>query len=129
MLFLFLFLNEAKRVSEKRKLLNEEQYHQEGIRQTRKALKELQTYCSSPECNPWKTVLKLKDPIRLQLVKYNITIYDNKMSKLAYGYESFRFARFMEGDSHLLEDEIDEHEEEISKILEKEEYTDDDDSF
>lgn len=35
----------------------------------------------------------------------------------------------MEGDSHLLEDEIEEHEEEVSKILEKDEYTDDDDSF
>ncbi|XP_011646649.1 nuclear envelope integral membrane protein 1 isoform X1 [Pogonomyrmex barbatus] len=89
--------------SEKQKLLSEDQYRQEGIRQTRKALKELQNYCSSPECNPWKTVLRLKDPIR--------------------------FARFMEGESHLLEDEIDEHEEEISKILEKDEFTDDDDSF
>ncbi|XP_077259268.1 nuclear envelope integral membrane protein isoform X1 [Temnothorax americanus] len=88
---------------EKRKLLNEDQYHQEGIRQTRRALKDLQNYCSSPECNPWKTVLKLKDPIR--------------------------FARFMEGECHLSEDEIDEHEEEVSKILEKYEYTDDDDSF
>lgn len=35
----------------------------------------------------------------------------------------------MEGKSHLLENEIEEHEEEISKILEKDEYTDDDDSF
>ncbi|XP_018309144.1 nuclear envelope integral membrane protein 1 isoform X1 [Mycetomoellerius zeteki] len=86
---------------EKRKLINEDQYCQEGIRQTRKALKELQNYCSSPECNPWKTVLKLKDPIR--------------------------FAKFVEGESHLLEDEIEEHEEETSKILEKGEYTDDDD--
>jgi len=88
---------------EKRKLLNGGQYRQEGIRQTRKALKELQNYCSSPECNPWKTILILKDPIR--------------------------FAKFMEGEPHLLEDEIDEHEEEISRILEKDEYTDDDDSF
>ncbi|XP_011877098.1 PREDICTED: transmembrane protein 194A-like isoform X1 [Vollenhovia emeryi] len=88
---------------EKRKLLDEDDYRQERIRQTRKALKELQHYCSSPECNPWKTVLKLKDPIR--------------------------FAKFMEGESHLLEDEVDEHEEEISKILDKDDYTDDDDSF
>lgn len=35
----------------------------------------------------------------------------------------------MEGESHLLEDEIDEYEEEISKITEKDDYTDDDDSF
>ncbi|XP_012529869.1 nuclear envelope integral membrane protein 1 isoform X2 [Monomorium pharaonis] len=85
---------------EKRKLLNENQYREEGIRQTKKALKELQDYCSSPECNPWKTILRLKNPIR--------------------------FAKFMEGESHLLEEEVDEYEEEISKILEKDEYTDDD---
>ncbi|XP_011693322.1 PREDICTED: transmembrane protein 194A [Wasmannia auropunctata] len=88
---------------EKQKLLTENQYHQEGIRQTRKALKELQNHCSSPECNPWKTVLRLKDPIR--------------------------FAKFMEGESHLLEEEVDEHDEEVSRILDKEDYTDDDDSF
>jgi len=113
---------------EKRKLINEDQYRQEGIRQTRKALKGLQNYCSSPECNPWKTVLKLKDPIRFQFVKFNITQYVViKHRNYQYRYESFRFARFMEGESHLLEDEIEEHEEEISKILEKGEYTDDDD--
>ncbi|XP_029162944.1 nuclear envelope integral membrane protein 1 isoform X2 [Nylanderia fulva] len=83
---------------EKRQLLTEDQYRQEGIRQTKKALKQLQNYCSSPECNPWKTVLRLKEPIR--------------------------FAKFMEGESHLSECEIEEHEEEVSKIYE---YTDDDD--
>jgi len=57
---------------EKRKLLSEDQYYQEGIQQTRKGLKELKNYCSSPECNSWKTVLKLKDPIRLQFVKFNV---------------------------------------------------------
>lgn len=50
---------------ERRKLLTEDQYRKEGIRETRKALNELKEYCSSPECNPWKTVLRLKDPIRL----------------------------------------------------------------
>ncbi|KAM0730902.1 Nuclear envelope integral membrane protein [Formica fusca] len=86
---------------ERRKLLSEGQYYQEGVRQTRKALKELQDYCSSPECNPWKTVLRLKDPIR--------------------------FAKFMEGDPHLSKYEVEEHEEEVSKILESDEYTDDED--
>lgn len=49
---------------EKRKLLNKEQYRQEGIRETKKALKQLQEFCSSPECNTWKTVLRLENPIR-----------------------------------------------------------------
>ncbi|XP_020281666.1 nuclear envelope integral membrane protein 1 [Pseudomyrmex gracilis] len=84
---------------EKRKLIDEDQYRLEGVRETKKALKELQTYCSSPECNPWKTILKLKDPIR--------------------------FAKFINGDSHLSEYEVEEHEEELSKILDEDEYTDD----
>ena len=49
---------------ERRRLLTEDEYHEEGIRETRKALKNLQEYCSSPECSPWKTVLKLKDPVK-----------------------------------------------------------------
>lgn len=48
----------------KRKLLTEDQYRQDGIRETVKALKGLQVFCSSPECNTWKTVLRLKDPIK-----------------------------------------------------------------
>ena len=50
---------------ERRKLLTEDQYRKEGIRETKKALNELKEYCASPKCNPWKTVLRLKDPIRL----------------------------------------------------------------
>ncbi|XP_076624808.1 nuclear envelope integral membrane protein [Colletes latitarsis] len=88
---------------ERRKLLTEDQYRKEGIRETNKALNELKGYCSSPECNPWKTVLKLKDPIR--------------------------FAKFMEGESHLSDDESREHDAEITRIIEECEYTDDEDDF
>ncbi|XP_076249369.1 nuclear envelope integral membrane protein [Calliopsis andreniformis] len=86
---------------ERRKLLTDDQYRKEGIRETRKALNELKEYCSSPECNPWKTVLRLKDPIR--------------------------FAKFMEGESHLSDDESREHDAEITRIIEECEYTDDED--
>ncbi|CAL7939298.1 unnamed protein product [Xylocopa violacea] len=88
---------------ERRALLTEDQYRKEGIRETKKALNELKEYCTSPECNPWKTVLRLKDPIR--------------------------FARFMEGDSHLSDDELREHDIEITTIIEECEYTDDEDDF
>lgn len=50
---------------ERRKLLTEDEYRKEGIRETKKAITELKEYCASPECNPWKTILRLKDPIRL----------------------------------------------------------------
>ncbi|XP_043526114.1 nuclear envelope integral membrane protein 1 [Frieseomelitta varia] len=88
---------------ERRKLLTEDQYRKEGIRETKKALNELKEYCASPKCNPWKTVLRLKDPIR--------------------------FAKFMEGDSHLSDDECQEHDVEITRIIEECEYTDDDEDL
>lgn len=66
------------------KLLSNDEYYQEGVKETTKALEELRDYCSSPKCNQWKTVLKLKD------VK--------------------RFASFIEGTSHLSDDEILEYE-------------------
>ncbi|XP_012286253.1 nuclear envelope integral membrane protein 1 isoform X2 [Orussus abietinus] len=50
---------------EKRKLLTEDQYQVEGIVETKKALSHLREHCSSPDCNQWKTILRLKDPIRL----------------------------------------------------------------
>jgi len=64
----------------KPRLLTEEEYHQQGAIETEKALDELRGYCSSPECNQWKTVLKLKDPLR--------------------------FAKFVEGSSHIDDDEV-----------------------
>lgn len=55
---------------EKRRLLTDDEYRKEGIIQTKKALTGLKDYCHSPECNPWKTVLKLKDPIRYVPLKH-----------------------------------------------------------
>lgn len=47
------------------KLLTRKEYIDQGRVETKKALEELRGYCSSPECKPWKTVLKLKNPTRL----------------------------------------------------------------
>lgn len=46
------------------KLLTEDEYHQQSAKETSKALDELRGYCSSPECNQWRTVLRLHDPLR-----------------------------------------------------------------
>uniref|UniRef100_A0A0A9WCK4 Transmembrane protein 194A n=1 Tax=Lygus hesperus TaxID=30085 RepID=A0A0A9WCK4_LYGHE len=62
------------------KLLSEEEYYQQGAEETRRALDDLRGYCSSPECNQWKTVLRLKHPVR--------------------------FAKFVQGASHLEDDEV-----------------------
>lgn len=68
----------------KRRLLTIEEFNEQGARETIKALDELREFCSSPNCKQWNTVLKLKDPVR--------------------------FASFMEGSSHLIDDEILEYE-------------------
>ncbi|KAK4881003.1 hypothetical protein RN001_004322 [Aquatica leii] len=84
------------------KCISNEEYYQQGVRETSKGLKELMNYCSSPECNQWKTVLKLQD------VK--------------------RFASFMEGNSHLSDQEILEYESSIQATDltddEEDEFTD-----
>lgn len=79
------------------KPLTNDEYYEQGARETAKALEELRQFCSSPQCNQWKTALKIKD------VK--------------------RFASFIEGNSHLSDDEILEYETSIQGGL-----TDDDDS-
>jgi len=50
-------------------------------------LEKLREYCSSPECNSWKLVTRLKDPRR--------------------------FSGFIEGTSHLSDDEMMDYETEI----------------
>lgn len=64
----------------KRRLLTTEEFYEEGVRETTKALQELRQFCNSPECKQWRTMLLLKNPTR--------------------------FASFMEGSSHLLDSEI-----------------------
>lgn len=85
----------------RQKLLTENEFRKQGIVETQKALGTLKEYCSSPHSNPWRMVLSLKDPKR--------------------------FARFMEGDSHISEDESMHHDLELTKLIEECEYTDDED--
>lgn len=42
-------------------LLTNDEYYEQGVRETNKALEDLRKYCSSPECNKWDTALKIKD--------------------------------------------------------------------
>lgn len=69
-----------RRFPPKPKLLTSEEFYEQGVRETIKALDELKTYCSSPECKQWKTMLTLKNPQR--------------------------FANFMNGSSHIDDSEI-----------------------
>ncbi|KAG5877296.1 hypothetical protein JTB14_036365 [Gonioctena quinquepunctata] len=90
-----------RRSPPKIKLLTEEEYYQQGVEETSKALNELRKYCSSPECNQWKTVRKLKD------VK--------------------KFASFIEGDSHVTEEEIFDYESSLTTFIEGGDILDEDD--
>lgn len=54
-------LSRKKKFPPKVKPLSNDEYYEQGVRETTKALAELREFCSSPECNQWKTALKIKD--------------------------------------------------------------------
>ncbi|CAG2115110.1 unnamed protein product [Medioppia subpectinata] len=64
----------------KLRLLSEQEFELQSDVQTREALQQLKKFCISSECNAWNTICKLKDPIR--------------------------FARFIDGENHISDDEI-----------------------
>ncbi|CAD7089920.1 unnamed protein product [Hermetia illucens] len=70
----------VRRFPPKPRLLSSEEYYEQGVKETTKALEDLRKYCNSPDCKQWKVVTSLKDPVR--------------------------FASFMEGSSHLMDEEI-----------------------
>ncbi|XP_077497160.1 nuclear envelope integral membrane protein-like [Amblyomma americanum] len=61
-------------------LLTEEEYILQGDIETRRALESLREYCSSPDCKTWQVVTRLRDPVR--------------------------FAKFVQGQSHLSDEEV-----------------------
>ncbi|XP_059613098.1 nuclear envelope integral membrane protein-like [Phlebotomus argentipes] len=83
-----------RKFPKKRRLLTTEEYNEEGVRETTRALEELRRYCSSPECKQWNTMLRLRDPSR--------------------------FASFMEGSSHILDSETLEYDTTQADISEDE---------
>ncbi|XP_054162304.1 nuclear envelope integral membrane protein 1-like [Oppia nitens] len=69
-----------KRRKVKVKLLTEVEFELQSDVQTKQSLEELRKYCLSSQCNAWHIICQLKDPIR--------------------------FARFVDGDNHISDDEI-----------------------
>ncbi|CAN7937230.1 unnamed protein product, partial [Ixodes hexagonus] len=69
-----------KRFPPEVRLLTEQEYLEQADVETRKALAELRRFCASPDCKTWAVVTRLKDPVR--------------------------FALFVEGQSHLADDEV-----------------------
>lgn len=89
-----------RRFPPKPRLLTNEEYYEQGVRETTKALEELRQYASSPECKQWRIVSKLKDPLR--------------------------FASFVEGSSHISDEEILEYETSRADITDSESDDDND---
>jgi len=69
-----------KFVKPKVRLLSEQEYLDQSRVETEKALRELRDYCQSPKCNSWKHISTLSSPTR--------------------------FAEFVQGSSHLTQDEV-----------------------
>ncbi|XP_047740031.1 nuclear envelope integral membrane protein 1 isoform X2 [Hyalella azteca] len=80
------------------RLLTEEEFIQQGNVATAKALEDLRNYCRSPDCNAWKTLSRLRSPQSLD--RKEPRPYRPCRSRIP------RFAEFVEGSSHLLDDEI-----------------------
>lgn len=64
----------------KRKLLTEEEYYAQGVKETKKALEELREFCRSPKCAPWQVMDTMQSPKR--------------------------FTNFVLGGSHITDDEL-----------------------
>ncbi|XP_050343437.1 nuclear envelope integral membrane protein 1 [Nymphalis io] len=73
-----------RRFPPKPRLLSSEEYYEQGARETAAALDGLRRYCSSPDCRQWSVMLRLHD--------------------------AKRFASFVEGNSHLNDDEVIDYE-------------------
>ncbi|BES95170.1 Uncharacterized conserved protein (DUF2215) [Nesidiocoris tenuis] len=84
------------------RFLTEEEYYLQGVEETKKSLEELRQFCNSPECKQWSTILKLKDPVR--------------------------FAEFVNGSSHLRDEEVLAFETDGRSNSSRELITDDSDS-
>uniref|UniRef100_A0A182NUR4 Nuclear envelope integral membrane protein 1 n=1 Tax=Anopheles dirus TaxID=7168 RepID=A0A182NUR4_9DIPT len=72
-----------RRYPGRRRLLTVEEFEEQGRVETDRALKDLREYCRSPECKQWTTMMRLRDPVR--------------------------FASFVEGSQHVLDDECFEY--------------------
>nr|XP_026484235.1 nuclear envelope integral membrane protein 1 [Vanessa tameamea] len=73
-----------RRFPPKPRLLSSEEYYEQGARETQRALDGLRRYCASPDCQQWSVMLRLHD--------------------------AKRFASFVEGNSHLNDDEVIDYE-------------------
>lgn len=95
----------------KKRLLTNEEFEQQGIEETRKALEQLREYCNSPQCNAWKMISKMESPERFaqfvlgddHISENELTLYESDMSTLPE--ESLLNGSLMTSDSDANDDE------------------------
>lgn len=59
---LYLWYRFLPKRKQKPRLLTEDEYVQQSLIETPKALEELRKYCRSPDCDTWKVVNRLRNP-------------------------------------------------------------------
>ncbi|XP_053603349.1 nuclear envelope integral membrane protein isoform X2 [Plodia interpunctella] len=64
----------------KPRLLTNEEYYEQGARETKHALENLRKYCSSPDCAQWNIMLKLNDSRRKPECRRTLEISDDDSS-------------------------------------------------
>ncbi|XP_071826297.1 nuclear envelope integral membrane protein 1-like isoform X2 [Apostichopus japonicus] len=80
--------NRKRYPSVRKRLLSIDEFEQEAVEETKKALEQLREYCNSPQCNAWKMINKMETPERFaqfvlgddHLSEHELTLYDSDMS-------------------------------------------------
>ena len=62
-------LSRFRQFPPKKRFLTEDEYFDQSRLQTRKALDDLRQFSKSPNCNAWRTMSRLKDPLRYQFIE------------------------------------------------------------
>ncbi|XP_057375932.1 nuclear envelope integral membrane protein-like isoform X1 [Daphnia carinata] len=113
-----------QRFPPKMRILTEDEYVEQARIETDRGLKELREFSKSPNCNAWKTITRLKDPLRVRAkpsprcVEFVSTPPKNNQNR-----RLSRFAEFVEGKSHLSDREVLNYE--TTAYRETETWTDD----
>uniref|UniRef100_A0A1A9X553 Nuclear envelope integral membrane protein 1 n=1 Tax=Glossina brevipalpis TaxID=37001 RepID=A0A1A9X553_9MUSC len=100
------------------RLLTKEEYDEQGVRETAKALDGLRKYATSPDCKQWKVMTTLRDP-------YRFAAFVNGSSHIRYE-ELLRFESYTESGNAIDDDgsdvdismDEDENEENVRRNIE-----------
>ena len=74
-IFLFSYFRRKRVFRPVQKVISMDEYEAQGRTETEKALRELRSFCNTPQSDPWKLQLSLRDPQRyLEFATYFVII-------------------------------------------------------